>query len=145
MTRFEKYITEKARSQPPLSREERDVCLVESLNRHIGALEGRLAYLTKTVEEQRGVIEELGGVARLLENLIARGDPVVPDGCAVDFWVDLIARSERLSERHEWFVGRVREMRKAQRAPSGWVRSGARKAAERAVDKVYQDARGRGA
>jgi hypothetical protein len=83
MASHKNYITDKRGSQAPLSQEERDVCLVESLNRYIEALEGRIGCLEETVDAQRGTIEELCRVVKHLESLAFAGregadDPLVP-------------------------------------------------------------------
>jgi hypothetical protein len=52
MALYKNYIMDKRRSQTLFSKEERDVCLVESLNRYIGALGDRIDCLQKIVKEQ---------------------------------------------------------------------------------------------
>jgi hypothetical protein len=73
MTRYEGYTTDARGRQAPLTKEERDVCLVESLNQYIKALEGRIGCLEKTVREQRKTIKELCRVVKLFKNLIPAG------------------------------------------------------------------------
>jgi hypothetical protein len=55
---------------------------VESLNRYIGALEGRISYLDKVAKKQRKTIKELRRVVGSLENIILAGrvadDPPIP-------------------------------------------------------------------
>jgi hypothetical protein len=70
MTHLKNYIARAKKDQVPLSKEERDVCLIESLNRYIDTLEHRAAYQDELAAEQRKTIAEQRETIRELEGLL---------------------------------------------------------------------------
>jgi hypothetical protein len=66
-------------------------------------------------------------------------------GTDADIWKTrmLSTRLKMVETRREWLVELVAEMREAQKAPPVLVRSGKRKAAERAVDRYIEAYKGK--